>query len=904
MFRGSTFGWLGLGLLALACDPPGIGDPKDDTAPMVDADGDGWGEDEDCDDGDPTVHPGAAELCNDLDDDCDGLVDGQDPDLQDGLTWYADRDGDGYGDPDATDEACHPPPGHIADASDCDDDDATIHPEEDEVCDGVDNDCDSLIDDEDDSVTGRAMWYADNDGDGYGDPEDHLPACEQPSGRVDNLRDCDDTNPAVHADAEEICDGVDNDCDGLIDDEDDSVTERSTWYTDADGDGFGDPATGAEACEAPDGSLTDASDCDDGDAAVNPDAGEICDGIDNDCDGLVDDDDPDITGRAMWYADDDGDGYGDPDDHSPACDQPGGYVSDASDCDDSDASINPDGAEVCNGHDDDCDGLVDDDDPEVSGRDMWYADHDGDGWGIPDDYTPACDQPSGYASDDSDCDDSDASIHPGASEICNDLDDDCDDLVDDDDPDVTGRTMWYADADGDGYGDASDHTPACDQPSGYVSDARDCDDSDATVTTSCASSEDDGSVCSALMGIDDGLVPSWAGVCDTSLGYVAFDGHCYYAVATSTGWDDARASCIAAGGYLAVVTSSAENSVVMAMNDRPYLGGCDADVEGTWTWVTGESWSWDNWAAREPNNQGSREHVLEMYATSSGGPWNDITTTSPWNEGYVCEFESVTSSSTTDTGDPGDTGDTGLSCALGDALCPGASCADILADDPGAASGSYWIDPDGDGSGVEVSCEMSLDGGGWTVLADWDFASDSCPGAWVQHTSEGLCYGNLSSGGQLSATIDAMALSWSEVLVDACMRQYRTDDAFQRASSTTYTLEGDYVDGMSLTHGSAGARQHLFTWAIGSRLTTSAYSCPDAGGSSPPSFVGSDWDCDSGNKSGSPTSIWYTDRLFEGDQQHLTLSSSSSDDLEARIIFDQPHADEDIGVCGLWIAIR
>ena len=114
---------------------------------------------------------------------------------------------------------------------------------------------------------------ADLDDDGYPDPED-----------------CDDTDPEVHPDATEVCNGIDDDCDGDVDDDDDSLdpTSTSAWHDDADADGYGDPATERTSCEPALDSVADGTDCDDGDPAVHPDAEETCDGLDEDCDGQVD----------------------------------------------------------------------------------------------------------------------------------------------------------------------------------------------------------------------------------------------------------------------------------------------------------------------------------------------------------------------------------------------------------------------------------------------------------------------------------------------------------------------------------------------------------------------------------------------------------------------------------------
>jgi len=105
-----------------------------------DADGDGCGGEQDCNDDDDAVHPAAIETCDGIDDDSDGVVDEED--ATGAPTWYADVDGDGFGDSEAAVVACNQPSGAVAGDSDCDDSDASTNPEADEVCDGIDNDCD------------------------------------------------------------------------------------------------------------------------------------------------------------------------------------------------------------------------------------------------------------------------------------------------------------------------------------------------------------------------------------------------------------------------------------------------------------------------------------------------------------------------------------------------------------------------------------------------------------------------------------------------------------------------------------------------------------------------------------------------------------------------------------------
>ncbi len=190
----------------------------------------------------------------------------------------------------------------------------------------------------------------DEDQDGYGAGSDRV-AC------VYAEQDCDDGDPTINPGAMETCDGVDNDCDGLTDPGD--SLGASSWWVDADGDGHGDPGGPTTACEQPTDYAETDDDCDDGDPAVNPDAEEVCNGIDDDCDGDVDDQDDAVTGSSTWYRDLDGDGYGDPDSALEACEQPDGWIEDSSDCNDGDDEVHPGAFDRTNGKDDDCDGDVD-----------------------------------------------------------------------------------------------------------------------------------------------------------------------------------------------------------------------------------------------------------------------------------------------------------------------------------------------------------------------------------------------------------------------------------------------------------------------------------------------------------------------------------------------------------------
>ena len=341
-------------LIFLATAVAGCTGDKDTepTSLPVDADGDGFMADEDCDDSLSWVYPDAAEVCDGIDNDCDGTID---EDLE--RTFYLDADGDGYGDVDSTVESCEVPSGAVSDSSDCDDSEASTHPGATESCDDIDNDCDGTID-EDVMLT----FYADMDGDGYGDPTSGTMACELGSGQVENNDDCDDGDLNLHPDAAEICDGIDNDCDDRIDDEDTvDDPDAETFYADGDDDNWGDPDAPRIACEMPDGYVDNAEDCDDDSRMIKPDGLETCDGLDNDCDGLIDDADDslDLGTADAYYPDADGDGWGAEGSTVYLCDRASGYVVREGDCDDTDDTVYFRADEVCDEIDNDCDGDVD-----------------------------------------------------------------------------------------------------------------------------------------------------------------------------------------------------------------------------------------------------------------------------------------------------------------------------------------------------------------------------------------------------------------------------------------------------------------------------------------------------------------------------------------------------------------
>ena len=176
-----------------------------------DQDGDGVTNDLDCDDFNADVYPGAPELCDQLDNDCDGQIDEDLPTF----TYYFDNDNDGYGDGTNSITVCDEvaPGGFTTDNTDCNDGAPTVFPGAPELCDLLDNDCDGAID-EDLTVF---VYYPDEDGDGFGSGLDSLVTCEgePPMGFVGGNTDCDDTDENIYPGAQEILNnGIDEDCNG------------------------------------------------------------------------------------------------------------------------------------------------------------------------------------------------------------------------------------------------------------------------------------------------------------------------------------------------------------------------------------------------------------------------------------------------------------------------------------------------------------------------------------------------------------------------------------------------------------------------------------------------------------------------------------------------------------------
>jgi len=369
-----------------------------------------------CNDNDPNIHPGVPELCDGIDNNCDGNIDenltqscgsdvgecqsgtqtcsagswgtcvgeiGPSPEVCDNLDnncdgnideglplndYYLDGDGDTYGDPNNTIQACAVPPGYVSDNTDCDDSNDQVNPGKAEVCDNLDNNCDGNIDenltqscgsDVGECQSGTQTCSAGSWGTCVGEIGPSPEICDNLDNNCDgnidegltqscgsDVGECQSGTQTCSAGSwgscvgeigpsPEICDNLDNNCDGNIDE----------GLTQSCGSDVGECQSGTQTCSA--GSWGTCV----GEIGPSP---EICDDLDNNCDGNIDEGLP----LNDYYLDGDGDTYGDPNNSIQYCGSaPGGYVSDNTDCNDSNPNINPAACDIKrNGIDEDCDG--------------------------------------------------------------------------------------------------------------------------------------------------------------------------------------------------------------------------------------------------------------------------------------------------------------------------------------------------------------------------------------------------------------------------------------------------------------------------------------------------------------------------------------------------------------------
>jgi len=473
---------------------------------------------------------------DDTGDDDTGDDDTGDDDTGDDDTSGNDLDGDGFIDA-------------ASGGNDCDDSDPSLSPAAVEFCDGVDNNCSGTADE---NPVDGSSWHLDSDGDGYGGQLLTEFACEAPTGFVDNADDCNDLDADIAPGEDEVCNGNDDDCDGQVDEE---STDASTWYLDADQDGYGGTFLSQQTCTAPSGYVASADDCDDLRDATYPGAAELCDGEDNDCDTLIDE-----GVGSSWYLDGDGDGYGISGTTQVSCDPPTGYAPQDGDCDDTDPGTHPGATELCDGFDRNCDGTA--------GITTWYQDSDGDGYGTTGTTTAACASPPGFSGNSGDCDDTVAATNPGSYEICDGVDNNCDSVIDD--ANSLNAATWFEDLDADGYGSSATSVSACDQPSGFADNAGDCNDA---VGSGAAINPGASEICD---GIDND--------CDGAIDEDAIDATAWYPDSDGDGeGDDSSAgvlACSAPSGHVANQDDCDDGDDSIGAGAEETCDGIDNDCDG------------------------------------------------------------------------------------------------------------------------------------------------------------------------------------------------------------------------------------------------------------------------------------------------------------------------------------
>ncbi|MCO4761096.1 MAG: hypothetical protein KC502_06300, partial [Myxococcales bacterium] len=649
----------------------------------------------DCGDNNTAIKPGATEACDNVDNDCNNVVD--DENATGCKTYYLDNDGDGYGlalgkclcktannytatkkddcndsvkavnpgqtefcnDIDdncngAIDEACNKDGDDYCDSSkktvgfpnvckkgggDCNDNDPNVSQSGAEICDDADNDCDGSTDE-----------GCDDDNDDHCDA--NLKIVGTPKTCLKGGNDCNDSVVGINPSAAEVCGNtVDENCNGSYNDV--GATGCTNYYIDKDSDTYGKNGTLPKCMciKAGDYTATKSGDCDDANYLINNGVAELCDGKDNDCDGKTDE-----------GCDDDLDGYCDS--GMTTIGTPAVCLKGGGDCNDLVKAINPAAQEICgNSVDENCDNSLNSND--AASCTTYYYDGDGDGFGVSVSKC-LCTPEGGFkATKAGDCDDTKTTINPAAKEVCGDgLDNNCNGTVNE--VNATNCIKFYKDGDKDGFGGTTSQCQCVAEGEFLATTSGDCDDTNNTVKPGGKE------ICDAIDNncnskTDEGCDDDGDGHCDFQMQItptatcikstpkcdgVTLNNICYQAFPILKTYSSSQTACKALGGTLTPINSLQENSTVRSAVTKAcgstavaWIGADDLALEGVIKWQAGNAFNYANWAGGSANNTATND-ALQMLAN---GTWS---MTAPGvSSCYVCKLGKVNNGSGDDCDD-------------------------------------------------------------------------------------------------------------------------------------------------------------------------------------------------------------------------------------------------------------